>query len=202
MGFSANLRLSVTCLGLHVGGTQFQRAADLGIEPVNTAVPAGQASIEWTKTDANTGMALLATGHGFTTGQVADVYWDGGKRWNLAVTVSGDEVTLDGGEGDDLPESETAVIVSRVVQIPEDWEGSDLALLIAESSQPGTLVFLGTDGALPWVHDLVANEPFFWFSRSGPENPLAEGTVTSVQVSVSGTTAGTFTMVGLQDAIS
>lgn len=202
MGFFANLRLSVQCLGLQVGGIQFQRSADLGVEPVNTAVPAGRASLEWTKTDANTGMALLATGHGFTTGDVADVSWDGGKRWNLAVTVSGDEVTLDGGDGDDLPANETAVIVSRVVAIPEDWEGTDLVLLIAEMNQPGTLVFMGTDGALPWVHDLAAHEPFLWFRGCGPENPLEGGTVTSVHVSVSGTTAGTFTMVGLQDAIA
>lgn len=62
-----------------------------------------------TRTDDDTGVATLTTGHSITTGMVVDVYWSGGVRFGMDATVSGNDVTIDGGDGDNLPAQSTAI---------------------------------------------------------------------------------------------
>jgi hypothetical protein len=72
-----------------------------------------------TRTDADTGIVQLATGHGILTADVVDVYWVGGVRYGMDATVATNDVTIDGGAGDNLPAQDFA-IAAVVKQI--DWE--------------------------------------------------------------------------------
>lgn len=70
-----------------------------------------------TRTDADTGVATLVTGHSITTGEVVDVYWAAGVRYGMTATVSVNAVTVDGGAGDDLPSQDTACTVVEQTSI-------------------------------------------------------------------------------------
>ena len=72
-----------------------------------------------TRTDADTGVVTLSTGHGISTSDVVDVYWSGGVRYGMTATVSGNDVTVDGGAGDDLP-TVASTITAVVVQTDID----------------------------------------------------------------------------------
>ena len=83
-----------------------------------------------TRTDDDTGIIGLATGHGIETADVVDVYWIGGVRYGMDATVDGNNVTVDGGAGDALP-AEAFAITAVVEQI--DWEmdfdGDDVQII-------------------------------------------------------------------------
>jgi len=72
-----------------------------------------------TRTDNDTGIVTLATGHGIETADVVDVYWVGGIRYGMDATVAANAVTVDGGAGDNLPAEDFAI--AAVVE-QSDWE--------------------------------------------------------------------------------
>jgi hypothetical protein len=119
-----------------------------------------------TRTDADTGIVQLATGHGITTGNVVDVYWVGGVRYGMDATVSSNDVTIDGGAGDDLPAQDFA-IAAVVEQI--DWEvnfdGDDaqiVGVFYRNPSDTGAKAHLDLlDGGSVTIaeHDLVHETP-------------------------------------------
>lgn len=81
------------------------------------AVLAAQTGTLTTRTDNDTGVATLSTGHGILTGNVCDVYWtEGGVkgvRYGMTATVATNAVTLDGGAGDNLPTQDNPVTVVK-----------------------------------------------------------------------------------------
>ena len=82
-GVSINARTKRTAAG------EFGQTIDAA-----AGLTAGKASTAWTKTDANTGTATLASGHGLLTGDEVDVYWTDGLRYGMTCTVNGDDVTV------------------------------------------------------------------------------------------------------------
>ena len=94
----------------------------------------GKQSTAWTKTDANTGTATLASGHGILQDDKVDVFWDGGVRYNMdAITVAGNDVTVDGGAGDDLPASDTTMVLCKITELDTDFDGDLASLIVAHS---------------------------------------------------------------------
>ncbi len=94
------------------------------------AILAAQTGTLDTRTDDDTGVAGLATGHGITTADVVDVYWSGGVRYGMDATVSGDDVTIDGGAGDALPVATTAVTVVVQTEInPLNLDGDNAQIV-------------------------------------------------------------------------
>ena len=62
----------------------------------DVTLPAGKAGTLTTRTDDNTGVATLGTGHGIVQNDVVDVYWAAGVRYGMDVTaVNGNAVTVD-----------------------------------------------------------------------------------------------------------
>jgi hypothetical protein len=124
------------------------------------AVPKGYAGTLGTRTDNDTGVATLGAGHGIVNGTV-DVYWGNGSiRYGMTASVSGNDVTLDGGLGANLPSQGTAVVVSPRVnvltQIPLTVKalalqmdvGNDAAFAFArftdsDANDTGTVLFKG-----------------------------------------------------------
>lgn len=92
-----------------------------------------------TRTDDDTGEITVVGGNrGLTTSETVDVYWSGGSRTGMSITnVAGAVVTIDGGSGDVLPSTSTAMWIqpaSNVFFLP-DARGR---VLIAPDNLGGT----------------------------------------------------------------
>jgi len=130
-----------------------------------------------TRTDNNTGVLTMNSGHGFATSDKLDVYWDGGSRRGMDATVATNAVTVDGGAGDNLPTNLTAVTVSK----PQEEEflvtGDNVAAIGAKASRRGIIVFAASDGTELLVVtdnlDAAAGGGYQWFDGNGITNPLA-----------------------------
>lgn len=63
-----------------------------------------------TRTDADTGIATVSSGHGVTTNDTVDVFWNAGQVYGMTVTASDSTtISIDGGSGDDLPIADTEI---------------------------------------------------------------------------------------------
>src|SRR5689334_13440236 len=74
----------------------------------NPTVPAAvQGGTLTGRTDNDTGIVTMPAGHGFVTSDKVDIYWNVagvlGSRSGMTATVAGNAVTVDGGQGDNLP---------------------------------------------------------------------------------------------------
>lgn len=177
---TATLGVNVSLGGVNVSG-QIQRQGE-GQISADVALAAGKAGTLSTRTDDDTGVCTLATGHGITTGQKVSVVWDGGARINMDATVAGDDVTVDAGSGDNLPAQDTAVVVSVVQRINEVIVGDDIQILAAVCTKDAVLAFYDDGDSLLAVQNLYASEPFVYTSGGVLTNPLAGDTVAYVLV--------------------
>lgn len=116
---------SISGGGVQISGNAI-RDTD-SVTGLTLTLPKGKAGTLTTRTDNNTGIATLAAGHGIVTSDIVDVYWAGGRRYGMSATVSGNDVTIDGGSGDNLPNQNDAVIVSKQVRINVLIDGDLLA---------------------------------------------------------------------------
>jgi|GEM_PF-790440 len=82
-----------------------------------------------TRTDNDTGVASLTSGHTIGDGNTVDVYWSGGVRYGMTASVSGNEVTIDGGAGDNLPVQDTAITVTTRTRINCSFDGDNIDII-------------------------------------------------------------------------
>lgn len=150
---------------------------------------AGKAASDWVKTDANTAACNLTAGHGYTSGK-ADVYWTAGMRYDVDMAVSTNALALDGGTGDDFPESAaTDVVVCKVQQINTAIDGDNVKLFVVNSTQRASAYFEDAAGDSIQQIDLVADNPYVWNSTSGQTNPLTGDPIAVCYASNGTTTA-------------
>jgi hypothetical protein len=88
-----------------------------------TAMPSGWVSALTTRTSATEGTATasvypawentaISPFHSITTGQVVDIWWNGGERTGVTVgTVSGNLIPFSGGTGPDLPVEDEEIFI-------------------------------------------------------------------------------------------
>lgn len=132
-------------------------AACEGLSGCEVSVPAAKAGTLTTRTDANTGTLTLASGHGFTVGNRVDVYWAAGVRYGMAVTgVSGTAVTVDGGGGNDLPSTSTAVAACKPVGVAADVLGTFIGAVFFYAEARGTFVFEDHAAVIVYAEKLPA----------------------------------------------
>lgn len=153
----------------------------------DTALAAAKVGQLTTRTDNDTGVITMTTGHGFVTGDRLDVYWAGGSRRGMTATVATDAVTVDGGAGDNLPNNLTAVTAS----VPAEEEflvtGDNAQFIAAKSNRLGMVVF--TDAADAEVFAVAApladttGGGYQWYTGNGVTNPLAGADVAKVYFS-------------------
>lgn len=142
-----------------------------------------------TRTDNTSGVATLEAGHGIAGGNVVDLYWTGGRRYNVNVTaVATNDITFSGGTGDNLPTQGSALTMTKQQTIDTDFVGNLLVTIGALCLARAHLSFY--EGAtLRLSVDLTANELWFWVNGSTAANPLAAASVTHIVASQAGTTA-------------
>lgn len=180
----------------------------IGLEDTLSSAKSGTLT---TRTDNNTGELTMAAGHGITTGQIIDIYWDGGVQRSVTVgTVATNAVPIDGGIGDNLPADETAItaVVQKSINLAIDGDNTDIIAIVLETTTKtlrtaGNVQFLDAASDVIAEIDLVANVPQVWDIEGGSSNPFTGDPITNLKASQANTTTTetyTLKIVGVQDA--
>ena len=164
------------------------RSADGAIRHGPISLPAADAGTLSTRTTDTSGVATIA-GTALQIGDTIDIYWDGGRRYDVDVdNVVGDDVTFSGGAGDILPAESTALTAAEQVSIETDFNGARLVAIGALVNVRGHLSFR-EGSATELSVDLTAKEAWFWVDQSTAANPLASTVVDTVKASQAGSIA-------------
>lgn len=191
-----------------------QQIVRSGDSTPNAAItlPAGKAGTLSTRTDNNTGIATVATGHGITTSDVVSVYWSGGRRYGMTVTATDSTtISVDGGSGDNLPSASTALVVSKEVTANILLDGDNAQIVAVSYEVAGSassrcrVTFFdavsGGGSAVGSGLDLTANQPSITDIAGGASNIYTGAPILSVTSSNGDSTnAATLKIVAEVDA--
>ena len=157
---------------------------------VAETLAAAKAGTLTTRTDANTGVATMSSGHGIATNDVCDIYWTGGRRYGMTATVATNAVTLDGGSGDDLPAQGTAVTVQVQQEFSFVFTGDNAELLFLNltNNHRGHLSLYDAGGSELEVDINESGIPYLWTTGMGT-NPVAGDSIVKVIATHSSSTA-------------
>jgi hypothetical protein len=205
--------MATLSVGMRVSGAgvdidrQLTRTGDgfIAIEPtVNTAKALGG----WVKgVGDGDATATLTAGHLWSTG-VGDVYWTGGRRYDVTVTIATDAVTLEAGTGDVYPATANATVKLAMHQQVNQIIDGDLLEFLAicfESTTAGSTArghVHAEDAAADVIADLDfdANEPRFWDVDSGQTNSFTGDVIAALYITMDSTTESVkCKVVGIQD---
>lgn len=130
-----------------------------------------------TRTDDDTGVCTLQTGHGIASSDIVDVYFTGGVRYGMVATVSGNAVTVDGGAGSNLPSSSAAVYVVTTTKIPISIPYANLKALVFNCNGDRSVIrFVESDDTTVLVKVLEETGVAYVYHANSPmvtANPLA-----------------------------
>ena len=171
------------------------------VEKSLTALVAAQTGTLTTRTDNDTGVATLSTGHGIVNGKV-DVYWAAGVRYGMDATVATNAVTVDGGAGDNLPTESTAVTVVIPTAVEVNFDGDTLEIIgifYRNPSDTGAKAHLSLTDAgaaiikeLDLVHETaLGGVNNVWNIEAGDTNVFTGNRITAGSASHDSTSAGT-----------
>lgn len=184
--------ISATIGGVAVSGS-ISRDGDTPL-PLDVILPAAKTGSLTTRTDNDTGVATMTAGHGFATSDVLDVFWTGTDgllkcRYGMTATVATNAVTIDGGAGDNLPTTTTALKVSKTVTADLDFT-PEIATALLVGCQRDVSVRFMVSSVVALAVLLPAAEVYSWFSALGVTNPLGSDDITHLLLS-NGDSAGT-----------
>lgn len=178
---------------------------------VEVTLPAGKSGTLTTRTDDNTGIVTVASGHGITDSDTVDVYWSTGRRYGVDVTATGaTTIEIDLGSGDNLPAQSTVVVVCKQVVVNKAIDGDNVKIIglsaeLAASTGFGTritffdAVSAGGSAVGSGIY-LAANEPLIIDVQGGATNLLTGSPILSfVASNGDGTNAATLKILGVQD---
>lgn len=164
------------------------------------SMPAGKVVTSWVKSDADTAACVLPGSHGYSDGKFA-CFWDGGRRYDVDGTIVTNALSLDGGVGDDFPDSATVgVVVCPPQEVNAAIDGDALQLLALVADQAASVYCEDADGDSIGEFELTADLPYVYYQSSGVATPLTGDPVTTLWVANGSATAGTLTILVLQDA--
>ena len=178
---------------------------------LEVTLPAGKSGTLTTRTDDNTGVVTVASGHGITASDTVDVYWATGRRYGVDVTTAGaTTLDIDLGSGDNLPAQSTAVVVVKQVVVNKAIDGDNVEIIgflaeLAASTGFGVRITFfdavsGGGSAVGNGIDLDPNSPFVLDIEGGATNLLTGSPILSfVASNGDGSNACTLKIQGLQD---
>lgn len=156
----------------------------IGFEtPSTNLVAAAKTGTLTTRTDNAAGVVTAAAGHGLVTGDKVDLFWSGGRRYGVSVTVATNAVTLASGAGDNLPVANTAVTITKRRTVALGFDGDALAVLMIGNDRRCNVDFQAANGTSLLSLSLAAGEGFSWVSGSNVTNPLASTAVAQAVIS-------------------
>lgn len=178
---------------------------------LQVTLPAGKSGTLTTRTDDNTGIVTVASGHGITDSDTVDVYWAAGRRYGVDVTATdATTISIDLGAGDNLPTASTAVVIVKQVVVNKAIDGDNveiiglLAELAASTGFGVRITFFDAvsagGSAVGNGIDLDPNSPFVLDIEGGATNLLTGSPILSfVASNGDGSNACTLKIQGLQD---
>ena len=173
-GFKARFYRSVTIDGKN--STETVEITSENPKGTSQTLAAAIAGVLSTRTDNDTGIITVASGHGITAADTVIVTWDAGGtrtyRYNVDVTaVSATTISIDVGAGTNLPIATTAVTVS--IQKTEDCNLGAItlanlrALMIMGAAE--FLIVIEVDGSVFYPYVVTASSPLqFVTGSTGP----------------------------------
>ena len=201
-------------LSVQGGGISVQqsvtRNGDLTVA-AQVTLPAGKSGTLTTRTDDNTGIVTVASGHGITGSDTVDVYWAAGRRYGVDVTATdATTISIDLGAGDNLPTASTAVVICKQVVANVMLDGDNAKLVVVNFAVPGNsssksrVTFFdavtGGGSAVGSGLDLSANEPRITDVTGGASNNYTGSVILSLAASNGGTAEGTLQVLAEVDA--
>jgi len=181
-----------------IGGVSFSQSINLSADAAlvqEESMVAADAGVLTTRTDNDTGEITLDDSDAVVATGKVDVYWDGGRRYNMDATLAAGVLTVDGGSGDNLPTEDTEVTVMnpKVLSFELAADFVHVALL-AKLTQLGIVIFwTGASGSgtpvLAW--DVGLNQQRDWNNLNGQDDPIGAVVINHVSVSHGGVVAAT-----------
>lgn len=159
--------------GLSISGTKKVTADALIAQSLS--IPAAKLSTAWELDSAGTtGTATLSAGHNITTGQVVDIFWEGGRRLGVIVgTVAALVVPLtDSGVGDTLPADGTSIFIAPRISLDFRISGSALIALLLSTVSGGAFNFINEAGVSQFQKALGATSAYSWYEGCGRITPF------------------------------
>lgn len=192
------------------GGIALQQGFNIEAEhpnpfdvPVTAAVP-GTLS---TRTDNDTGVLTVASGHGITDDDTVDLYDSATGdliRKDMDVTaVTGTTISIDAGSGSNLPVQDTAVIVCKQTLINSLIDGDAIQFIVIGLDLPGVnqakgrAIFELADDSD--VFEATLQGPMAWNVAGGQANDFAGAAVAKCRVTHIHPVAGKFKIISMED---
>lgn len=176
--------------------------------PYEMTVAAAIAGVLTTRTDANTGILTVASGHGITDADTVDLYDEDGALLRKDVDVTATTATtisIDAGTGDDLPAEDEIVNVAKQQTLNCTIDGDAIQIIGILLDVPGATTegrILFEDAAGDDIADLtlVAQAAQITHVAGGASNPFAGDPITAAKVSNGNTTlAGVLKIISVED---
>lgn len=199
-------------IGVSAGGVSIQQNLAVTADHPNSYevdVYAGIAGSLTTRTDNDTGVVTVATGHGITTSHLVDLYTSAGVliRQDMTVTATtGTTISIDAGSGSNLPTVLDPVIVSRQVIVNANIDGDAIQFAAVCLEIPGTQTSKGRaifeDAAADDIAELTltANAPLTYNVAGGQTNPFTGDPITGCRASNGNATAAKLKIISMEDA--
>jgi hypothetical protein len=188
MAGTADISIRTRVAGVNIDAT-IRRTDELE-QAFRTTMAAGRAGTLSTRTDDNTGIVTVASGHGITDTDTVAVFWEGGSRHGVDVTATtSTTISIDLGAGTNLPAAATAVVIAKEIEHTLAIIGDDIIVMGIGCQNRVSVNFRDSGDASLLRYDIAANEGRLWVSSSDVTNPLATDTVANVVIANGGTTA-------------
>ena len=169
--------------------------AQIGVDP---SLPAAKSGALTTRTGDSAGTMTLESGHGIQTGDVIEVYWEGGMRYRVTVgTVSGTSVPFSAGSGDALPAQGTSVTASKHTELDIDVEASRVKWFSVQCDKPACLHLYDDTDTLILSLPLPAGEDWTWRSGGTVANPFGDNAIAKALASQSSSSATATLKIGI-----
>lgn len=183
---------SLTTIRTIIAGESFNSSVSRSNELESVfkpSIPAAITATLSTRTDNDTGILTVATGHGITTSDKLSLFWNGGYKNNVTVTATtSTTISIDLGTGDNLPVLNASLNVGKEEEHTLTIDGDLLTVLAIDSANRSTIHFRDSDDDSLLVYSIQANEGPIWVEGMGQVNPLADADVANVVVANGGLT--------------
>ena len=187
-------------ISLALGGTAINRSVTRTTDAAvayEVSLPAGKAGTLSTRTDSNTGILTVASGHGITDADTVDVFWTGGNRYGMTVTAyDSTTISIDLGAGTNLPDAATSIVVTKEVSIVCQIDGDNASLIGVcselsdlSASSAALVNFLDVSAASVAAITLVGNVPRIWDITGGATNSFTGNVITNAKAANASTSA-------------
>lgn len=195
---SVNAGISKT---MSLGSVTFNLSATITNEAVivhDVLVPKadlGSLSLRTNNTEGT--ITMDESAHGINTGNRVDLYWATGERRGVTVgTVSGAQVPISGGNGDNLPSLSTDINVAVCTQLDMVILGTNVNCILLYTQALGQFVFEDAVGEELYVKR-GAGCVYDWYENNGDDNPITGDSIIAVYVSHNDTTGSKIMKVGV-----